>query len=112
MKEQGAFTRREALKGMVGSALATASGSALIGQAAPAAAEDSIKRWDFIELRFPGPSSGNPFLEVHLSATLRYNNRSLTVEGFYDGAGEYKVRFMPDEPGRWTWTPAASIWRG
>ena len=31
------------------------------------------------------------------------------VEGFYDGSGSYKIRFMPDALGAWTYTTSSNI---
>jgi hypothetical protein len=108
MEIESTLTRREALQGMVGAAAAAASAPVFAGLAAAPVSGDSTARWDSIELRFAGPSSGNPFLNVYLAATFRCKNRSLTVEGFYDGEGAYKVRFMPDELGEWTWTTSSN----
>src|SRR5580698_7269457 len=94
------MNRRDLLK-LSSYAVAAASAPAL-GQTAPAppqapAASGPVPRWDPAELSFSGPSTGDPFLDVSLTATFRQNNRALTVEGFYDGGGGiYKVRFMPD----------------
>ena len=108
MEIESTLTRREALQGMVGAAAAAASAPVFAGLAAAPVSGDSTTRWDSIELRFAGPSSGNPFVDVHLAATFRCKNRSLTVEGFYDGEGAYKIRFMPDELGEWTWTTGSN----
>ncbi len=64
----------------------------------------TVERFSIFELEIHGPSSGNPFTEVQLSAEFRTLNRSLFCEGFYDGEGIYKIRFMPDETGEWTYT--------
>ncbi len=65
----------------------------------------TVEQWDFHELVFSGPSAGNPFLDVELSArfTLGDAGRSVDVHGFYDGDGTYRLRFMPEQPGQWTW---------
>ncbi len=55
------------------------------------------------EVTMDGPSSGNPYREVELFADFRLAHRTVSVRGFYDGEGEYRLRFMPDEPGEWTW---------
>jgi hypothetical protein len=104
------MNRRDMLK-LSSYAVAAASAGAL-GEPAPAAAEGigspSISRWDHIEFDLPGPSTGNPFIDVTLTATFRYQHRTLSVDGFYDGEGSYKFRFMPDELGEWTWTTASN----
>lgn len=64
----------------------------------PAAAS----RWGMFEVRFDGPSHGNPFVDVAISASFRSGERTLEVPGFYDGAGTYVVRVMADQEGDWT----------
>ena len=41
--------------------------------------------------------SGNPFVDVQLTATFQQGDDKHMVSGFYDGEGIYRVRFMPDE---------------
>lgn len=67
-----------------------------------------IRQWDMFELELSGPKDGNPFAEVALSAEFRHKNRVVPVEGFYDGHGRYKVRFMPDSSGRWAFSTQSS----
>ena len=55
------------------------------------------------EIELKGPVSDNPFTDVQLSAEFKLLNRTLFCEGFYDGNGVYKIRFMPDTPGDWTY---------
>jgi hypothetical protein len=62
----------------------------------------TIEKWDFFEASFEGPSGGNPFLEVSLEATFSQGSRRVRVPAFYDGDGIYRVRFMPDNEGEWT----------
>lgn len=62
-----------------------------------------VKKWDIFEFELNGPRDGNPFTEISLSAVFKFNNRELYVEGFYDGDGIYKFRFMPDQEGLWTY---------
>jgi hypothetical protein len=66
-------------------------------------APDKIERWDLYELSLRGPQDGNPFLDVQLRAQFKFNNRIVEVDGFYDGRGIYRVRFMPDVPGEWSY---------
>ena len=73
--------------------------------AAPAMAQvsTSVEQWGVFELALPGPSSGNPFTEVTLSARFRYGSRTAEVDGFYDGDGRYRIRYSPDQQGEWTY---------
>lgn len=63
-----------------------------------------VERWGIYEVTLSGPDTGNPFLEVELTAEFKQGNRTLEPDGFYDGNGIYKIRFMPDEVGEWTYT--------
>ncbi len=46
----------------------------------------------------------NPFTEVTILATFRSpSGKRHEVEGFYDGNQTWRVRFLPDEVGRWRW---------
>jgi hypothetical protein len=57
-----------------------------------------------VELVFAGPSHGNPFLDVELSADFHHDDETVTVGGFYDGGGSYRVRFLPNTAGQWSYT--------
>ena len=67
-----------------------------------------VERWGIYELSLSGPSGGNPFVDVELSAEFRQNGRVFKPEGFYDGDGVYRVRFMPDTLGEWTYVTRSS----
>ncbi|MHC4406896.1 MAG: DUF5060 domain-containing protein, partial [Planctomycetota bacterium] len=71
--------------------------------APPARAELNVERWGIFEIELAGPADGNPFVDVELGAVFEHENRSVRVDGFYDGRGAYRVRFMPEEPGKWTY---------
>jgi hypothetical protein len=65
--------------------------------------QTQIEQWGLYEL---GPPRSirrqipmTPFVEVRIGGQFRYKHRLGEVEGFYDGAGIYKVRFMPDSLG-------------
>ena len=60
-----------------------------------------IERWGIFELALPGPTEGNPFLDVTFSAEFSFKNRVTRAAGFYDGDGTYRVRCMPDDLGEW-----------
>ncbi|HZQ44604.1 MAG TPA: DUF5060 domain-containing protein [Acidobacteriaceae bacterium] len=67
-----------------------------------------VERWDVFELVLDGPKEGNPFLDTWLKATFRIGARDMAVDGFYDGEGVYRVRFMPDALGEWTYITDSS----
>lgn len=71
------------------------------GSASTQMGMQEVERWGIFEVALSGPSAGNPFEEVAVSATFEYRNDRVEVEGFYDGDGIYRVRFMPDREGTW-----------
>lgn len=68
----------------------------------------NVEKWGIFELGLNGPSEGNPYQEVHLKARFQYKNRIVEQEGFYDGNGVFRIRFMPDEIGVWRYMTLSS----
>lgn len=64
---------------------------------------EKVERWGIFELELQGPSGGNPFVDVQLSGEFRKGERVYQPEGFYDGNGIYRIRFMPDAQGEWSY---------
>jgi len=67
-----------------------------------------VEQWGLFEITLQGPSTGNPFKEVTIGARFTQEHRSVSVTGFYDGDGVYRVRFMPDAIGRWSYATESS----
>ncbi|SLN27279.1 Putative endoglucanase [Aquimixticola soesokkakensis] len=61
----------------------------------------TIEKWGMFETEFTGPATGNPYLDVSFDAIFRLKEREVRVPGFYDGAGVYRLRFMPETTGEW-----------
>jgi len=80
---------------------------ALASAAAPAA---SVEQWGVFEIELKGPADGNPFVDVQLSARFSDGAQTIEVEGFYDGDGVYRLRFIPPCAGRWTWVTHSNRW--
>src|SRR5262245_12692515 len=83
-----------------------ATGLLLLATVSAPAAE--VEQWGLFELTLRSPAGGNPSVEVELSATFTYRDKKVQVSGFYDGDGTYRVRFMPEEPGEWSYTTASN----
>ena len=78
-------------------------GSARIGAAGPA------EQWGITELTIAGPSHGNPFVDVELSAEFTSEGaRPISVGGFYDGGGTYRIRFQAPSAGAWTYVTTST----
>lgn len=67
-----------------------------------------IEKWKRFEATLDGPSGGNPYTDVTLTATFSNGNKAITVAGFYDGNGKYKIRFMPADLGTWKYVTASN----
>jgi len=67
-------------------------------------AQNPVEKWETFELALRGPTNGNPFLDVQLSAVFTSDfadSAGTEVSGFYDGDGTYRIRFMPRSEGGW-----------
>jgi hypothetical protein len=71
------------------------------------AAEPTVEQWGLYEVALKGPTNGNPFLDVSFAAKFAQDNDAIKVPGFYDGDGNYRVRFMPDKAGTWHYQTAS-----
>lgn len=78
---------------------------ALSGCSYPAVCE----RWGLFEITLHGPAEGNPFTEQSVSAVFTGAGQSVSVRGFYDGGGLYRIRFMPSAEGTHTFRITASF---
>lgn len=67
------------------------------------------EQWGLLEVSLPGPSEGNPFVDVQLSARFTHGDNEQVVTGFYDGGGTYRIRFMPGEAGRWGYKTQSNV---
>jgi hypothetical protein len=62
------------------------------------------RKWERYEISFQGPSHGNPFKDVELGAHFTSNGQTLSVPGFYDGNGTYRIRLLVPDEGEWSFT--------
>ena len=75
-----------------------------------AAVQTTVEQWGIFEVALKGPSEGNPFVDVRLTANFTDGVRTIEVTGFYDGNGVYRVRFMPDKTGEWRYETKSNRW--
>jgi hypothetical protein len=105
----GPIDRREMLKLSSAASLASMISSATATATVPASVEQGdVPMWEMFEVSLSGPSSGNPFTDVQLGASFSLGSRTVHAEGFYDGGGTYKIRFMPDSLGKWTYITSSN----
>jgi hypothetical protein len=101
------MNRRHVLKLGTATLAAGIPGTSLLS-AAPAEPSRVTEQWGLFELSLNGPSTGNPFKDVTLTADFTQEHRTIRITGFYDGDGIYRVRFMPDTTGHWTYITHSS----
>jgi hypothetical protein len=68
-----------------------------------------VERWDIYELSLEGPEDGNPFADVQLQVRFEHGSGVREVRGFYDGNGVYRIRFMPEQEGEWSYTTSSNV---
>jgi hypothetical protein len=76
--------------------------------AATATWTETLPAYGRFELRLDGPSHGNPFVEVELAAQVDGPNGAVSVPGFYDGAGAFALRFLPEHPGTYSFLTSSN----
>jgi len=69
---------------------------------------DQVEKWGLFEVSCRARVSGNPF-EADFGAEFQHSEHSVKVAGFYDGEGVFKVRFMPQIEGEWTYTTYSDV---
>lgn len=71
--------------------------------------QGTVKRWDMFEVALEGPKEGNPFTEQEVRAEFCGDQETVSCDGFYDGEGIYRVRFMPSFEGEYSFTVCSSF---
>ena len=75
----------------------------------------TVGQWDWCDVELAGPAGGNPFVDVDIAARFSLDvgdggrDHHLSVPGFYDGDGTYRIRFMPTRPGTWRYRTTSNV---
>jgi hypothetical protein len=72
-------------------------------------AQNKVEKWRVFEIVLKGETKGNPFTDVQLTAKFVNGENTKTIDGFYDGKGIYKIRFMPQATGSWTYVTTSNL---
>lgn len=64
---------------------------------------DCVEKWGVFELSFLGKCDGNPYIDYSIKAEFSNKNEQIITDGFYDGDGIYRVRFMPSFTGEYSY---------
>ncbi|WP_316246822.1 DUF5605 domain-containing protein [Paenibacillus ihumii] len=68
-----------------------------------------VEQWGRFELAISAPEQSDPFSDEVWSAIFKKGSQSIQVKGFYDGDGVYRLRFMPEEVGIWSYVTASRV---
>ncbi|MGB8455670.1 MAG: DUF5060 domain-containing protein [Anaerocolumna sp.] len=68
-----------------------------------------IEKWSVFELVLDGNKDKNPFTDYDIIGTFTGENETKTIDGFYDGDGIYRIRFMPSFEGDYAYSIKGSF---
>ena len=68
-----------------------------------------MKQYRTFELSFPSEVIKEAWARVDLTAVFTCGGETVHINGFYDGDGVYKVRFLPQKPGLWKWEVSGAV---
>ncbi|KAK8847317.1 hypothetical protein M9Y10_019905 [Tritrichomonas musculus] len=69
----------------------------------------TCEKWKIFSHVLKGPSTGNPFVDVQLTAVFSGPTERYETEGFYNGNGNYVIRLMPTEEGEWRFVTKSNV---
>jgi hypothetical protein len=79
-----------------------------IAQSRPTWAQ-TVEQWGVEEVTLTSQKAyANPFKDVTLQGVFRCSQQAVTVDGFYDGDGTWKLRFMPERIGSCTFSTTSN----
>jgi hypothetical protein len=68
-----------------------------------------VERWGVQEITLQSRQTyGNPFADVTVQGRFGSQGKEVTVDGFHDGGHTWRVRFMPDTAGAWSFTTVSA----
>ena len=70
-----------------------------------------VARWDYFEWTLPyqPQEHQNPFTQIRLQALVTGPDGTACADGFYDGDGLFRIRFMPQAIGVYTLTTSSNV---
>ncbi len=80
-----------------------------VSYAQPNVDAKDIEQWSVEEISFHSNRKyQNPFSDVQLQGRFTSKDQTVSVTGFYDGNDTWRIRFMPDHQGSWTFTTVSN----
>lgn len=68
-----------------------------------------VYKWEVLEIAVEGTAEGNPFTEQKFYGIFAGKKENVLVNGFYDGNGIYRIRFMPSYEGKYSFVLNGSL---
>lgn len=68
-----------------------------------------VEKWDVFELVLKGRRDKNPYVDYDIFGTFHGAQECKKVDGFYDGDGTYRIRFMPSFEGKYDYVIGGSF---
>ena len=98
------WSRRQVIRYGTLAAIGSAVGPGVVSGAGQSlGAQDQVEQWGVFAAVYHGPADAHAEIDVEFGAIFQQLGKSVAVDGFYDGDGAYRVRFMPDSTGVWTY---------
>ncbi|MBX2843838.1 MAG: DUF5605 domain-containing protein [Flammeovirgaceae bacterium] len=69
----------------------------------------NVEQWEKFELSFQAEELEDTYSTSTLRGIFTHNGERKEVDGFYDGDGNYKIRFMPYDNGIWNYEIISEI---
>ena len=70
---------------------------------------NGVEKWNVFEVTVEGRSNKNPFVDYNIKGIFKGKNETVEIDGFYDGDGVYRVRFMPSFEGNYSFEVTGSF---
>lgn len=70
---------------------------------------EKVEKWKRFEISLKHKVKGNAFKNVNITAKFYNADTTFVVKGFYDGNDVFKIRFMPQEIGKWNYKISSNI---
>lgn len=71
--------------------------------------QKQVEQWERFEITLNNFSKSNVYSDVKFSATFANKDTVYNIDGFYDGDNTFKIRFMPQQVGKWTYTTKSNL---
>lgn len=71
--------------------------------------QTNVEQWSRFDVSFKYKHNGHPIADVNISAVFSHADTAILVNGFYDGDGLYRIRFMPNTQGKWRYKTISNI---